>query len=98
MAGSFISDTLTLNGANCNNINDIVNKYRTSLNRSFNSNMNTNNNNNRNDEREEEEFNDDNLIVVGKGINKSLVNETFEDEKVSKSVFAKLFFTKKLIK
>lgn len=76
MTGSFISDTLTLNGANCNNINDIVNKYNI---------INSKNSNNLNLKNKTDDFNensDSNLIIIGKGLNKSIINEAYEDEKV----------------
>ena len=56
ICGSFISDTLTLNCGNANGINEIMDKYRNSI------------NNVPND-----------LIVVGKSVNKSMDND--EDER-----------------
>ncbi|CAF0749445.1 unnamed protein product [Brachionus calyciflorus] len=61
ICGSFISDTLTLN---CNNMNEIVDKYRKSIHNCSNQNKD-----------------DQELVVIGKGFNTNVINETFEDEK-----------------
>lgn len=68
LSGSFISDTLTLNGVNC----DGLYKYK--------NNPKTNSNNHNNKSLIEHDKNENELIVIGKGYNLNAVKTSLDDD------------------